>query len=228
MKTRALLIGIGMIVLVGGGSTALSQAPAPTPPPPTPLIDSATLNTEFLGEFNGREYTNRFFEIKLTVPDELTILSREQLDAFYAAGGEMIKSKDESGTDAFEEALVRTIPLIAVAHVRKEPNSNSAFEIAVTKQPEGATAEMALTETVRVLRGTGNYELNRYFANVRFGALTVTGAELSTSAFGPRLTQRTYVTMRKGFALFFSVTHILPEDRDIFDPVLNSISVYRP
>jgi hypothetical protein len=220
MKDKALF---GILVLFWAGMTSGLGQTTP-PPPPAPLITSKSLPPSFLGEVQNREYINRFFGFKITIPAELSILSREELDALYAAGGDMLKSKDESGTGDLENSLNKTIPLFAVAKFRPEPSSNSALEITVTQQSDGVTSNMALAETIEMMRAMGTYEFKQSFAEVRLGPWTFRGAELKTSAFGPELKHRMYVTMRNGFALFVSITYIQPEDLARYDAILNSIT----
>ena len=205
-------------------SGVLAQRPAP-PPKPVPRIESTDdKSDDFLGTLSGNIYSNRFFRLTLTIPDDYVILNRAEISVFSKAGADMFKGGNIRNDKAFEDAVNNSVPLIMVA--QKPPGSvgNAVFDVQVRKQSTGVAANMVLAESIKLMTGTSKSVLSESLRNTKFGSKVFVGVEFDTELVGQKLKQRLFVTMHRGYALTIGLTYTTKESFSAFDDMLKGMT----
>lgn len=197
----------------------------PPPAPPAPLSSSNAVEgaDDFLGVLEGNNYSNKFFKLKLTVPEEYTVLNRDEIEVYVNAGKDMLQSEKQKQTRAFEEAVNNTVNLLMIAKLPPGSAGNAVLELQVRKQPPGVTADMVLAESAKLITGTGKSEVVEYFKSTKFGGRTFSGVEFETIVMGQKLKQQLYISIVRGYALTLGLTYTNPDSMSAFDVMLESM-----
>lgn len=119
------------------------------------ITNSMAPSAPLLGTFNGRNYTNEFFGFKLTLPDDGIIINSAETQVYKNAGQDNLKSDNERNNKLIEESIAKEIILLNYSSKVLGSTENSLFGMSVSKNPNGATANMMLAATVKTLTASG-------------------------------------------------------------------------
>jgi len=197
---------------------------AQVPDPPRPLRRAVTPDLSSSLASDGT-YTNAFFGLTLKVPSSFTILNKGETETYTKAGADKFKGNTSGNDEALEAAVNRTIYLLMVT--AKPPGSarNAALELQVVKQPIGATANMVMAETVKLLTLTGKVRVVDRLKDRQIGGRNFVAIEMDSTTPQP-MKHRVYTVVTKGYAMIIGLTFTLTsaEDLAVFDGILNSFS----
>ncbi|HMO80073.1 MAG TPA: hypothetical protein PKD24_04710 [Pyrinomonadaceae bacterium] len=210
MLSRTLFITLTCCLLISG---VFAQDRPPDPPRPisSEVLKSRASAIDIYGELAGHEYRNKFFGFTFVLPEHFSILNRTELELYSKAGAEIVGGDESSRSQRFEQGVKDTIVLFAATYTPEEPAKLAAVEIVAVKQPDNATANLALAASVRLMTETGKYTVTESLNPKMIGGREFVGVEYETTAFGISMRQRTYATMRNGYSLFVSFVYLSPE-----------------
>lgn len=221
MFSRILLLAISCCSLF---SVIAAQAPPPPPRPVSPeQLKARTSAIEIFGEIREQEYINKFFGFTFVLPENFSVLNRAELEVFSKAGAEMVGGDEKSRSEQFAKGLEDTIVLFAATSSPAESTDIGAVEIVAVKQPDNATARLALAASVKLMTGTGKYTVTESLKPRRIGGREFVGVEYETMAFGPLMRQQTYATMRNGYSLFISLVYLTPDGHSTLETALKGL-----
>lgn len=211
---------VSLVIVIVVGSICVS---AQTPSPSRGTVKNNISAADFFGELNESKYINRFFRFSFAIPKEYFVLNREELEIYSRVGNDRIKGSSEGKTPMFDKSVQATIPLTAISRKQAGSPDNSALEIVAVKQPSGATANMVLSQTIKVMTETSTYVVNRNMGSVDFGGRSFVAVDADTTAFGVPLKQRTFITMQSGYALMITITYLSESGVSSFEDILKSL-----
>jgi hypothetical protein len=225
-------------VLAAAVALALLLAPAvrpqgrrrrtPQPPPrPAPEFIARSLESPDAGEVAGRIYTNKFFGLRLSYPEGWFVLSDVGKEAIKERAPEIVKPGQPRRD--IERALERTYNLFSVAqYFTAPPGETSASMLCVAE----ALPVTNLTP-LQFARYARDYVIPQMNLKIEVlgepEAERVGGEEFAVlrlrieSPLGP-VTQEHHVTIRRGYAVAFTLTYTTAGQRAKLGEVLDSVS----
>lgn len=213
----AVKVALQAALLLVCSSVAFGQSKPQPSPPPRPVSKS------FLGNVENGVYKNEFFGVKVDVPAEMHILTKqEQGDA--RDGGARMLSKDVDGDqEAWERAVKAEVLLLSVSEVKPGTGPSASLNIGVIRQPTGTTPkEVADTAKEFLLRNPAISVVSHSKA-VELGGRDFSRLELEVKNGGSKLDVRYYVTIVRGYSMTFVVTYLEKEQLDRFEKVLATV-----
>jgi hypothetical protein len=198
-------------------SVASGQSKPQPPPPPRPISKS------FLGNVDNGVYKNEFFGVKVDIPSEMHVLTKqEQGDA--RDGGTRMLSKDVDGDqEAWERAVKAEVLLLSVSEVKPGTGPSASLNIGVIRQSTGTTSkQVADTAKEFLLRNPAISIVSNTMA-LKLAARDFSRLELKVKTGGPELDVRYYVTIVRGYSMTFVVTYLEKEQLDRFEKVLATV-----
>lgn len=198
MRRIVILISIPLIFFFAGCDNEKSGGGAKNntetlPADPEPKAD-AVLN---YGVQTGAVYDNDYFGLKVTLPEDWYIQSRDE-NAQIEQGG--------SATPQSIESLQTIYLLWGFMH---EPGSvveyNAGINIIaanLSQMEQGATPDDYLTELLANLAKIPNYTIaDNTIADVKIGGITMRAGNGKTTIDGIKISQQYLVVFRKGYAI---------------------------
>ena len=216
----SLLLG----VIAGCSVHVIAQRTTPPEPPTSLKIETAAESADdFLGTLTENRYSNKFFGLELTIPEDYTILNRAEIEVFVDAGVDLMKGDSQRNNKAFAEATANSVALFMVAKLPPGSPGNAVLEIQVRKQAPGVTAKMVLAESTKLMTGTSKSEVTATLKDVQFGGRTFSGIEFETIVAGQKLKQQLLMSIVRGYAFSIGLTYTTPSSMNAFDDVFKSI-----
>ena len=199
---------------------------AQVPDTPRPSTTALSVSDDLHGSFAADgTYSNAYFGLTLKVPSNFTILNRGESDIYAKAGADKFKGNTSQNDKALDAAVNRTTYLLMVAAKPPGNAGNAVLELQIVKQPPGATANMVMAETIKLLTSTGKASVVERLKDRQFGGKNFVGVELDSTTSLP-MKHRIYMVIIKGYAMIIGLTFTKTsaEDMAVFDGVLNSFS----
>lgn len=187
------------------------------PPSPSPLVEVATP----WGVVEDGTFKSQRLKLTLPIPKEYSLISTVEAEVLSNAGTDLLKqgsSKDSS----IDEAVGRTIKLIAFSEKPIGAPQNASLELVAVKQQAGVTARMNLAANLMLLRGTV-FKLKRSLGSLKLGTNTFAAAELEALVNGLSFFQRMYVIMHHGYSLVCAITYSTDKQRAALEKVLSTL-----
>lgn len=175
-----------------------------------------------LGYDRNGKFVSEKLAFSIEVPASFTVISEAEAALLTDAGAEMLK-KGPASDKRIDDAIGRSIRLLAISEKPFGSPQNSALEIAAVKQQTGITAKMALTSSVMVLKGTP-YTLKRSLGSIRLGAHYFAAAEFEGTFGQIKLTQRLYMIMHKGYSILFVANYFTEQQRTELEKTISTFS----
>ena len=211
MKT-VLFLSIQALLFSFAGSAQGTTVP---PRPAEPLGWGKVANGQFSSPRLG---------LKISIPENFTLISSAEAQLLGSAGADVLKQGNSN--KRIDEALNRTIQLLAISEHPVGTLNNAALEIVAVKQQVGVTAKMSLTANVMLLKGTP-FVLKSARGPVRLGANSFETANLEGEFSGVFLKQRMYVIIQKGYSIMIAVTYRSDEQISAMEKVIATLSLAR-
>lgn len=218
MKNLLLFLALGF----GSQASLLAQAPDP----PIPVKPGPLVNDDLRGDFTADgAYSNPFFGLTLQVPSGFTILNKGETETYTKAGADKFKGKTSQNDKELDAAVNRTIYLLMVAVKAPGSLGNAVLELQVVKQPAGATANMVMAETVKLLTSTGKAQVVGRLKDKQLGGKNFVVIEMDSNISMP-MKHRLYVSIINGYAMTIGLTFTKTsaEDIAVFDGMFDSFS----
>lgn len=215
-----------LLILLCIGFASQSNVLAQTPAPPVHVKTASSTNDDVRGIFAADgSYSNSFFGLTVKVPSGFTVLNRGETETYSKAGADKFKGNTSQNDRAVDAAVNRTIYLMMVT--TKPPGSvgNAVLELQIVKEPAGATANLVMAETIKVLTSTGKVHVVDRLKDRKLGGKSFVGIELDSTISQP-MKHRLYVAIIKNYAMIIGLTFtkMNPDDLAVFDGMLNSFS----
>lgn len=214
---------VGLFFATGNGFAQKSKTVKPkdkaTSVPKTNLNDS---QQDFFGEIEGSSYKNKFFGVKITLPENWLAQESEVGKAMKQAGFEMVKGKTAQTQKAFEDATQRVTVLFTGSKdiLGIENNAIMAFA-AERKTPlmqirNGEDYLRLNIQSFKKLQLPPDFKYSETIKSEKFGGETFYYLDVERTGFQ----QRFYAIYRKGYALFFTLTYANDDDLETMEEIL--------
>ena len=177
-------------------SNSIAQGPAST---------KGVEETGTWGTVKDGRFVSERLKLSLPVPAGYSVISTVESEILTKAGADIIKQGSRQDKQ-IDEAVGRTIKLIAIAEKPFGESDNSALELVAAKQPNGVTANMSLAANLMVLRGSP-LTLKHSLGSLKLGSNIFAAAELDGAINQIRFKQRMYVVMHNGYSIICAVTY---------------------
>ncbi len=177
------------------------------------------------GTVQNGKFISEKLGLTLSVPPEYNLISSVDAQILANAGVDMLKQGTASDTK-IDEAVGRSILLVAIAEKPIGSPQNSALELVTTKQKSGVTAAMSLAASLMVLKGTP-YKLRRSLGSIKLGPNTFAAAELDATFGEIKFMQRMYVVMNRGHSIVCVITYYTDVQRLEMEKVLSTLVLTR-
>lgn len=225
MKSHSKIICFLIVALLGG--TVFGQknaARAKTKKPTAPRVVNADAEADFTGGFDGGVYKNRFFGVKMTMPESWLIQERQVSDAIKDAGTQMVKGKTTATDKAYQQAVQRLTVLFTASKDILGIENNATMIFSAEKSTplvqvrNGRDYLRFNIQSFKKLQLPPDFKYSETIAAEKFGAETFYSLDVQRATFQ----QRFYATYRKGYALFFTLTYANQEDLETMKEVLRN------
>ncbi|HEX8747957.1 MAG TPA: hypothetical protein VF717_12215 [Pyrinomonadaceae bacterium] len=196
-------------------------------PRPSESLSSAPSSERFAGldygNVNGSSYANNFFGFRLTIPFGWRVQGQEVRDLLSEKGRESVKTDNAQRNAQIDSSVNNTVNLLTVFKydVGSTTDFNASLICGAEWLSRSISANQYLLNAKTVLETSsrqGQYVF-KPFVTETVGGEGFSVMELQTSS----LTQKYYVSVRKGYALFFIMTYASDEDEAVLRQVIRSV-----
>ena len=220
------------LLIVGLSLLTFSAAAQKIKPSPTPVTVQGTGDSEsirkkeldFLGEIEGNAYKNRFFNLKLVIPDNWQLQESEVGREIKQLGSQLAKGKTSQTQKALDEAMERVTPLFTASRDVLGMEANVIFVLAAEKKPpltqirNGEDYLRLNIQTFKKLQLPADFKYSETIKSEKYGKETFYYLEIERSGYR----QRIYAFYRNGYALFFTLTFIAEEDLEMVKAIFRN------
>ncbi|MDQ3800994.1 MAG: hypothetical protein M3384_16350 [Acidobacteriota bacterium] len=228
MKKNLLLIfAVATLFSLTGGISAQNKKPVPREVRGgigrTSAAPSST-QTDFLGGFDANIYKNKFFGVKITVPEKWVIHESEVNKAIKQRGSEVIKGKTEEVDKALEASAQRVTLLFTTSKDIFGMENNAIMVFAVEKGPglthfrNGDDYLRMNLQSLKKLDLPPDFKYSEKINSEKLGNETFYYLDMQRNGFR----QRGYATARKGYALFFTLSFVTDEDLEMMKDIIRN------
>lgn len=190
-------------------------------------MENASKKAVSMGEMKDHTYTNDYFGITFSIPDDWKILSEEEIEKLKEASGEIVPN--EEAKEQMDLAEVKTLDLVYAFKYELNytdginPNMSCVGENLGLAGFVVKTPEDYLEQAQKLMMETGlPFELGEMtqetIGSKEFGVLE------STIDMGIVIHQKFYVTIIDGYALIFTLTYSSDEERDELLGIIDTIT----
>jgi hypothetical protein len=176
------------------------------------------------GKVTGSSYANNFFGFRLTIPFGWKVQGQEVKELLSEKGRESIKTGNSQTNAQIDTSVDNTVNLLTLFKydVGSSTDFNASLICGAEWLPRAMSAEQYLSNAKRVLDMSSSQQ-GRYsykpFTNETVGGEVFSVMEVGTSA----INQKYYVSIKKGYALFFILTYATDEDEAVLRQALRSV-----
>lgn len=227
MKTLAAISKLSAaLVLVVLPLTAQEQHPHDSRSAPAQDHQSVSLKAPWNGRVDGRTYSNEYFGLEVTLPDDWLIHSKETVERVKEKGKDLIKPDDKKTIAAVEASIDRTIHLVLATP--NTPGQRPRAGVQITAEPDrhgflktGADYLTQLKQMTMQIKLP--MEIVEDIKPVTINGVDFYVIQLKVLERGLELGQRVYATIRKGYALIYLTTYSNEDERKASDRIVGSI-----
>jgi hypothetical protein len=175
------------------------------------------------GRVNGSSYINDFFNFRLTIPFGWRVQGREVKEMLSDKGRESIKTQNAQTNAQIDTSVSNTANLLTIFKfdIGSSTDFNASLICGAEWLPKQMSASQYLANARRVLemsQAQNSYSF-KGFTTETVGGEGFAVMEVATSAAN----QKYYVSIKKGYALFFILTYATDEDEAVLRQALRSI-----
>ena len=187
------------------------------------IAKSAPGQQNIFGLTEVGKYDNSYFGFKFHFPESYTVVQSEEAKVYSKAGADILRGGGQQNSKRFDEALARQATIIGILQKPYGLPQNAIIEIVAAKQAKGVTANIALAASTSLMTTSTGYKLTKSLDNATFGRKRFAGARLDGEFNSVKLTQETYVIMRREYAIYIAVTYSTDEGRKNMIAILDSL-----
>ena len=217
MTKRLIILRAGLLMLCLASAVVLSAQKAPPKPASSPADN--------VGQLDGNKYSNSFYGMTVTIPEEFTIMNRAEVQVYKDAGADMLRTGKNAASPTYEEALAKSSVLLLVSSKPPGTPGIAVLEMVSRWQAPGVTRSMVLAETTKVLTASGKVTLKDAGKPVTLGGRVFSAAEYESEMGGQKLKFRSYITIVRGYALAITLTFTTPESESAFEEMLKTLVI---
>jgi len=177
------------------------------------------------GTMEGNVYKNEYFGMSVTVPEEWTIASEEEIEELTKSGNEMIAGDDESKKKMLEKAELKTVYLLSAT---SEEHGIANF-IAMAEKlsllqnvKDGKTYLEAVKENLATLVDEFPYEFKDIYT-VEIGGKEFYVLETTIDGGILKLEQTYYARVENKYALAFITTSMNEANDEAMQAIIDSV-----
>jgi hypothetical protein len=182
------------------------------------------------GTFKGNTYSNAFFKLSVTLPEEWVVQSAEFSKKMKDLGAERIAGDDEGMRKALEKAIEQTGVLITVFkyEVGSPVDYNPSFIIItenVKLYPGIKKGSDYLFNVKKMLKGGAsgsNYTIDNDFKQENIDGRDFYVMHVLSKTLGNEVIQDYYSTIKDGYAVSFILTYINEAQKDELNGIKNT------
>lgn len=192
---------------------------APAAPAETSRNDA---RTNFSGFFDGSTYKNKFFGLKITVPESWIIQESVTNREIKRLGGDSVKGKNEQTEKALDAAIERLTVLFTASKDILGMGNNAIMIFSAEKAPPAMQIRngedyMRLTvQSFKRVQLPPDFKYSETISSEKLGNETFYSLDIQRTGYK----QRFYATARKGYSLFFTLTYITEADLETMKTVI--------
>jgi uncharacterized protein YxeA len=179
---------------------------------------------DFLGEFEGNNYKNKFFDLKVLIPENWLVQEREVGNQIKQLGSETVKGKTSQAQKALDEANQRLTVLFTASKDILGIENNAMVAFAAEKAAplmqirNGHDYLRFNIQSFKKLQMPPDFKYSETIKSEKFGGETFYYLDIERAM----ARQRIYATHRKGYSLFFTLTYSSQEDLETIRESLRS------
>ena len=186
------------------------------------------------GTVKDNEYTNKFFDIKVSIPAGWKVQSQEENKALMADGADLVAGDNATVKKAMKAAEVNSANLLTVFQYATEaaPGYNPNFLMVAENLKNALTIKTAkdyLDQTKTLMRTSQLpiKSINEKYENITVNGIDFTTMDIVMEVEGTEVYQKYICTIKDGFALGFIYSYVDQQQKTMLDKVVQSISPYR-
>lgn len=173
-------------------------------------------------------YSNEYFKMNISLPEDWTIASEEEMNQMMEAGNEIAAGDDTGKKLALELSKLKTVYLFTASN----PNGNGSSFVGIAENlslnkdiKSGEDYLNHVKESLEELQGQVPYQFNKdiYTKNIGGKEFGVLEAMVDIGAEVP-LMQYYYVAIENNYALCFLSTSVTDEDLIVLTNILPTVS----
>ncbi len=187
------------------------------PPAPRPISKS------FLGSTENGAYKNEFFGVKVNVPAEMHVLTRQEQTDNRDSGAKMLSKAVEGDQDAWERAAKAEVLILSVSELNPGTGPSASLNVGVIRQPPETTSKEVADTTKNFLLRNPGISVVSNTKDVKFAERDFSMLELKVKTEGATVEIRYYVTIVRGYSMTFVVTYLEKQQCDRFEKVLATL-----
>ncbi len=182
------------------------------------------------GTVQGSVYSNDYFGMTATLPGDWSIQDREAMKMIMNEGKKMAAGKDKNFKRSLDAAEAQSITLLAAfqhplgTQVRFNPNLMCLAE-RVRNMPGIKEGKDYLEHSKKTI--ARSQMRVKFIGDITRDTLDDVDFDIMTSELtlgGMNINQKTYATVRKGYALMFIITFISGDQEDALLDILESVT----
>lgn len=178
----------------------------------------------FFGEIEGNSYKNKYFGIKIEIPETWLAQESEVGKAIKKVGTDVVKGKTAQTQKAFDEAAQRLTVLFTASKDILGIENNSIMTFAAEKKPpllqirNGQDYLRLNIQTFKKLTLPPDFKYSETIKSEKFGGETFYYIDIERTGYQ----QRFYAIYRKGYSLFFTLTYANEEDLETMKEIIRN------
>jgi hypothetical protein len=206
---------------VGASTASTSRPPASESAPQSSSQTPARFAGLDYGKVSGSSYANNFFNFRLIVPFGWRVQGQEVKEMLTEKGRESIKTNNAQTNAQLDKSVSNTVNLLTAFkyEVGTTTDFNASLICGAEWLPNQMSASQYMANAKRILERTQGQYSFKPFTTETVGGEEFTLMEVQTSS----VSQRYYVSIKKGYALFFILTYATDEDEAVLRQVIRSI-----
>ena len=178
----------------------------------------------FLGEVEGNTYQNKFFGVKLNIPEPWLIQESEVNDAIKELGSEMVTGKTSQTQKSYKAAVQRLTVLFTASKDILGIENNATFILSAEKSTplvqirNGQDYLRFNIQSFKKLQLPPDFKYSETIKSEKFGNETFYYLDVERATYW----QRFYAIHRKGYSLFFTLTYSSEKDLETMKGILRN------
>ena len=187
-------------------------------------VSTSNIQKDFLGEVEGGAYKNKFFGIKLNLPESWLIQETQVNDAIKQAGSKSITGKTSQVQKAYNNAMQRLTVLFTASKDILGIENNATMIFSAEKSPplvqirNGQDYLRLNIQSFKKLQLPPDFKYSETIKSEKFGTETFYSLDIERATYD----QRFYAIYRKGHSLFFTLTYSTEKDLETMKDVLRN------
>jgi hypothetical protein len=177
-------------------------------------VSDSDLQRDFLGEVQGSVYKNKFFGVKLVLPENWLIQEDEFNKFIKQKGSEILKGKTSQVQKSFNQSVQRVTILMTVTKDIVGIANNASLVLATEKiNPpmqvrNGYDYMRLMLQSFKLLQLPPDYKYSEEIQTEKVGTENFSYINIERNGYK----QGIYATYRKGYAVFFTLQFFNTED----------------